>query len=280
MSYKKKELTGNILVRIVLVFCAAVSIFPTIFAFFTSFKTNEEFYADIWALPKTLRIQNYTDALFEGKIAEYLGNSIFIAVVTLGLVLVLSVFAAYALARLRIPGAEWVLAFMLILQVLPTESMIIPEFMIISKLGLLNIPYASIIFPYVGWLLPGSIVILTNFFKTLPVELLEAARIDGCGEMTTMLRIVLPLMKTSISTCLVFNFCFVWGELMWAQIVTSFSDKGIPLTIGLLNFQGQYTKDWGTLTAAMCLVMIPMYLLFLFTQKYFVQGLTSGSVKG
>ncbi|WP_426156902.1 ABC transporter permease subunit [Lacrimispora sp. 38-1] len=105
-------------------------------------------------------------------------------------------------------------------------------------------------------------------------------RIDGSSETRTMFKIVLPLMKTSISTCLVFDFCFVWGELMWAQIVTSFADKGIPLTIGLLNFQGQYTKDWGTLTAAMCLVMIPMYALFMLTRKYFVTGLTSGSVKG
>ena len=280
MSYKRRELTGRVLTRIVLVFCAVVSIFPMIFALFTSFKTNEEFYADIWALPEKFRIQNYVDALFEGKIAEYLGNSIFIAIVTLVIVLILSVFASYALARLNIPGAEWLLALMLILQVLPTESLIIPEFLIISKIGLLKIPFAPIIFPYVGWLLPGSIIILTNFFKTLPVELLEAARIDGSSEMATMRKIVLPLMKTSISTCLIFNFCFVWGELMWAQIVTSFSDKGIPLTIGLLNFQGQYTKDWGTLTAAMCFVMIPMYVLFLFTQKYFVKGLTSGSVKG
>lgn len=152
--------------------------------------------------------------------------------------------------------------------------------MIISKSGLLNVPHAPTIFLYVGWLLPGSIIILTNFFKTLPVELLEAARIGGSSELKTMQKIVLPLMKTSISTCLVFNFCFVWGELMWAQIVTSFTDKGIPLTTGLLNFQGQYTRDWVTMTAAICIVMIPMYVLFLFTQKYFVKGLTSGSVKG
>lgn len=280
MSYKQKEMVGKFLIRIVLLGMTTISIFPMLFAFFTSFKTNEEFYANIWALPKTFRIQNYIDALFKGKIAEYVGNSIFIAVVTLLIVLVLSIFASYALARLRVPGAEWVLAFMLILQVLPTESLIIPEFMIISKMGLLKIPFAPIIFPYVGWLLPGTIIILTNFFKTLPTELLEAARIDGSSEIMTMLKIVLPLMKTSVSTCLVFDFCFVWGELMWAQIVTSFGDKGIPLTIGLLNFQGQYTKDWGTLTAAICLVMIPMYVLFMMTQKYFVKGLTSGSVKG
>ena len=169
---------------------------------------------------------------------------------------------------------------LILIQILPTESLIIPEYMIVSRLGLLKTKYWAMILPYVGWMLPGTIVILANFFKTIPMELIEAARIDGASEFKTMTRIIAPLMKSSIATCLVFDFCFVWGELMWAQIATLVKEEGIPLTIGLLNFKGLYSTDWGATAAAICIITLPLYVLFLFTQKYFIEGLTAGSVKG
>ena len=144
----------------------------------------------------------------------------------------------------------------------------------------MNIVYFPISFAYIGWLMPATIVILKNFFQTIPAELLESARIDGSSELNTMFRIILPLAKGAVATCIVLNFCFVWGELMWAQITTLTSDRGIPLTVGLLSFQGQYTTDWGLMTAAICMILIPLFITFIFTQKYFVEGLTSGAVKG
>lgn len=274
---------GNVsvwVIRIFLIIMAVFSIFPLIFAILTSFKNNPEFYANIWALPEKLRVENYVNAFVVGKVGEYALNSIFIAAVSLSVTIVFAVLAAYALARLKIKGAELILVMLILIQVLPTESIIIPEYMIVSRLGLLNVKYAAMILPYIGWMLPGTIIILSNFFKTIPMELIESARIDGATEMTTMRKIIVPLMKAPVATCLVFNFCFVWGELMWAQLTTLSRSDGLPLSIGLLNFKGMYSTEWGQLTAAICMVIVPMYVLFIFTQKYFIAGLTAGSVKG
>lgn len=279
MNIKKIDYS-KFLMRLFLIAMAVFSIFPILFSFFTSFKTNKEFYKSIWSFPEKIDMSNYVKAIIEGKIGEYAINSIVITAVSLVLVLVTAILAAYALSRLRIPGAEILLLILILIQILPTESLIIPEYMIVSRLGLLRTKYWAMILPYVAWMLPGTIIILANFFKTIPVELIEAARIDGASEMKTMLKIITPLMKSSITTCLVFDFCFVWGELMWAQIATLVKEEGIPLTIGLLNFKGMYSTDWGATAAAICIITVPLYLLFLFTQKYFVEGLTAGSVKG
>ncbi len=276
----KKGSASVWIIRVFLIVMAVFSIFPLIFAFYTSFKNNQEFYQSIWALPETLHFENYSNAFVVGKVGEYALNSIFIAVVSLSVTIVFAVLAAYALSRLKIPGAELILVLLILIQVLPTESLIIPEYMIVSRLGLLNVKYAAMIFPYIGWMLPGTIIILSNFFKTIPVELIESARIDGATEMTTMRKIIVPLMKAPVATCLVFDFCFVWGELMWAQLTTLSRTDGLPLSIGLLNFKGMYSTEWGQLTAAICMIIIPMYVLFIFTQKYFIAGLTAGGVKG
>lgn len=276
----KKGSASVWIIRVFLIVMAVFSIFPLIFAFYTSFKNNQEFYQSIWALPETLHFENYSNAFVVGKVGEYALNSIFIAVVSLSVTIAFAVLAAYALSRLKIPGAELILVLLILIQVLPTESLIIPEYMIVSRLGLLNVKYAAMIFPYIGWMLPGTIIILSNFFKTIPVELIESARIDGATEMTTMRKIIVPLMKAPVATCLVFDFCFVWGELMWAQLTTLSRTDGLPLSIGLLNFKGMYSTEWGQLTAAICMIIIPMYVLFIFTQKYFIAGLTAGGVKG
>lgn len=276
----RKFRMGFILLRIVMISCIAIYVLPIVFSFITSLKTTPEFYQNVWALPEKFRFENYIQAFTEGKIGEYFLNSVIIAATSLVLIQVFALSAAYALSRLKIPFANLILVLLLVIQVLPTESMIIPLYMMLSKTGMLKLQYAAIIIGYVGWSLPGTIIILKNYFETIPIELLEAARIDGSGEFNTMVKIILPLMKGAMSTCFVMNFTYVWGELMWAQIATLLTDKGIPITVGLLNFQGMFTTNWPMLTAAICMVMLPLFLIFLFLQKYFVAGLTNGGVKG
>lgn len=277
---KDPEAGMKIVFRIFLIAFVIINIYPLLFTLFTSLKTTEDFYANIWSLPRRLLVDNYVQAFVEGHIGQYFFNSLVIAAVTLILSTLLGVFAAYALARLHVPFSGTIVAVLLIVQILPTESMILPLYMFMSKLGLLGIRYAPIILAYLGWVLPGTIVILRSFFLTIPGEVLESARIDGSGEINTMLRIVMPLTGGAIATCTVLSFSFIWGELMWAQLATLTTDKGLPLTVGLLNFQGQYQTDWGVLTAAICMILTPLFVLFIFLQKYFVQGLTAGSVKG
>lgn len=277
---KKKVHLSYMLLRIVIIICLVIYIFPIIFSVITSLKSSEEFYAGIWSLPKEFRISNYIEAFEVGKIGRYMINSVVISIISLVSIQVLALLAAYALSRLKIPHVESFLLVLLLLQVLPTESMIIPLYITVSKLHFLDIPFLSTILGYVGWSLPGTIIILKNYFDTVPIDLLEAARIDGSNEMNTMTKIILPLMKAPMVTCMIMNFTYVWGELMWAQVTTLLTDKGVTITVGLLNFQGQYGTDWTLLTAAIVTVIVPLLVIFVALQKYFVAGLTAGGVKG
>lgn len=279
-SRQEPDLALKYIIRIILIILVVFNIYPIVFTFITSFRTSDEFYSNIWALPGKIFFGNYVNAFFQGHIGDYFFNSVAIAVISLLLVTVFGAFAAYALARLKVPFVEAIVALLVIVQILPTESIIMPLYIFMSKLKLMDMVYLPISLAYIGWLLPGTIVILKNFFQTIPTELLESARIDGSSELNTMFRIIMPLTKGALATCTVLNFCFVWGELMWAQITTLTSDKGIPLTVGLLNFQGQYTTNWGLMTAAICMILIPLFVTFIFTQKYFVEGLTASAVKG
>lgn len=274
------SLSFGILLRVVMIFFLSIFLVPILFSISTSLKTQADFYRNIWGFPKILVFSNYVQAFVIGKIGVYFFNSVIISLFALLIIQICCLLLAYALARLHIPFANLILFFLLIIQILPTESQIVPLYIIFSKAGLFKIRYWGIILAYVGWSVPGTSIIMVNFFKTIPAELMESARIDGSGELRTLVQIVIPLMKSVMATCFIFNFNYVWGEMMWAQIATAVTDKGIPLTIGLLNFRGTYSTNWPMLTSAICMVMIPLFAAFLFTQKYFIAGLTAGSVKG
>lgn len=281
MVHKRKKINaGDTAVRIFLVLLCIICVYPIIFILSTSFRTQNEFYNNIWGLPQSLYLDNYVSAVADGHIAEYFVNSIIITIISLVFILIFSILSAYGLSRLHVPHTELIIVVLFICQMLPQEAMLIPLYVLCSKLGLLRIRYVSTIIPYIGWSLAGSIIMLKVFFDTMPGELLEAGRIDGCTETQAMFRIVMPLMKPSICTVMMFAFCGCWGELMWAQQSTLLTDKGVPLTVGLLRFQGAYSTNWGLLTAAMIIVLIPLFLIFSFTQKYLVAGFTGGAVKG
>lgn len=276
----KKIQAFPVICRVVLAALLCIWIFPVLFALNTSFKSQKEFYTSIWNLPQKMGWDNYVQAFSQGHIGEYFLNSIIIAVISLVLIEVISTMAAYSLARLRIPHTGLIIMICFAIQLLPTETIIIPLYKMMSSMGLLHLRYVPIILAYVGWSIPGTTVILKNFFDTIPKELLEAARIDGSGEIRNLFTIVLPLMKGALATCIVMNFTFIWGELMWAKTATLTTNKGLPLTVGLMNFKGEYGMQWPLMCAAICMIVIPLYLVFLFLQKYFVSSMTAGSVKG
>jgi ABC-type glycerol-3-phosphate transport system permease component len=273
-------IAGHVVLRLVMLILVLMFVVPVLFSISTSLKNQVEFYQNIWGPPPHFRFSNYINAFSTGRIGEYFINSIIISFSSLVLIQVLSILMSYALARLHVPFAEAIIVFIMVIHILPSESQVVPLYVMLAKMGLFKIPYIGIIIVYVGWTMTTTVIIMKNFFETIPAELIESARIDGSGELRTLVQIMIPLMKSVMATCFVLNFRGVWGELMWAQIATSLTDKGIPLTIGLLNFRDTYGTDWPMLTAAICMVMIPLFAAFLLTQKYFVAGLTAGGVKG
>lgn len=263
------------------IFCFAyvlITVYPIIFVLLTSFKPTSEFYTNIWGLPQTWAFENYLTAWETAHIGEYMKNSLIVVGITLVITLVTGALAGYALSRFKIKCAELIMMLILFCTMIPSEAVIMPVYTMISRMKLTG-SYWALILPYTGWGLPMTTYIFRNYFDTLPNELLEAARIDGCSEVRTFLHISVPLMLPAIATNAIFQFVSWWGELLWASVELSSSTmKTIP--IGLVSFSAAFGTNWGALSAAICIVLIPITVFFLFVQKYFISGLTGGAVKG
>jgi raffinose/stachyose/melibiose transport system permease protein len=265
-------------IRIVLILFVILVIYPIFFVLLTSLKTTNEFYKNIWLLPKTPAWENYAYAWNIAKIGDYFVTSVIIVSITVVATLILSALAGYGLARLNVPHADLIVIVIFLLSMLPSESILMPAYLLISKLGFTG-TYSSVIIPYISWGLPLSIYIYRNFFQTVPNEIIEAARIDGCSETGTFLKIVLPVVRPATVTNAIFIFLGWWGEMLWASVELSASKlKTLPL--GITGFMQSAGTNWGPLCAASAIILIPVIVFFLFTQKYLVAGLTGGAVKG
>lgn len=264
--------------RIFLLLFIAATLYPILFVGLTALKSTNEFYTNIWKFPQHVAWSNFLTAWKTAHIGEYFLNSVIVVVITVVVTLILAALAGYALARMRVPYADTIMFVILACTMLPSESMIMPMYIITSKLKMTG-TYESLIVPYIGWGLPLTIYIYRNFFKTIPNELLEAARIDGCTEIRSFYKISIPLMLPATATNAIFLFVGWWGELLWASIALSTTNmRTIPM--GIITFSAKYGTDWGPLSAAIIIIMLPLIVFFLFTQKYFVQGLSGGGVKG
>ncbi len=278
----RMHMKGNSRARVtsrifIIAYCLLIA-YPILFVIITSLKPTSEFYVNIWGLPQTWAFDNYVTAWDTAKIGTYMLNSIVIVIIVLAVTLIVGALAGYALSRFKIKHAELIMLAILGCTMLPSESVLMPLYLVTSDLGLTGTKLALII-PYIGWGLPMTIYIFRNFFDTIPGELLEAARIDGCNEIKTFTHIAVPVMAPAVATNAIFIFVSWWGELLWATVELASSPmKTIP--IGMVSFSSQFGTDWGPMCAAICIILIPLIVFFCFVQKYFVQGLTGGAVKG
>ncbi len=275
--YKRIDIT-KLFMRIVLIVAVFITVYPLYFVLITSFKSTQEFYTSIWSLPKQFAFENYSYAWSIAEIGKHFSSSVVVVSTTVVATLMLSSLAGYALAKLRIPGADIILIGIFLLSMLPSESIIMPMYILISKLKFTG-TYQSLILPYIGWGLPLSTYIYRNFFKTVPTSIIEAARLDGCSEGRTYFSVIMPMMLPATATNAIFLFLGWWGELLWASVeLSTASMKTLPL--GITAFVQSSGTAWGPLSAASCIVLIPVVVVFLFAQKYIVSGLTGGGVKG
>jgi multiple sugar transport system permease protein len=233
-------------------------------------------------IPQGLTAGNLTTAWRFG-IGRGLLNSVIMEVVGLTLQLTVSSLAAYALARKRFRGAALVTVAIMATMMMPDEVIAIPLYLIIGKIpqpftgGTLLDSYGGLILPMVGWALP--IYILTGFMKRIPLELEEAARVDGAGELRVFLRIVLPLCRPALGTCAVFGFLMIWDQYLLPLLVVQTPSMD-PLTVVVTSLQSSQELGDGVKLAAATILMVPSVLFYLGLQRYFERGVLSGSIKG
>ena len=277
LHLKENKSARNVSRIFIIAYCMLIA-YPIIFVIITSLKPTSEFYVNIWGLPRTWAFENYAVAWNTAKIGTYMFNSVIIVTIVLVVTLIAGALAGYALSRFRIKYAELIMLAILACTMLPSEAVLMPLYLVTGELGITGTK-AALILPYIGWGLPMTIYIFRNFFDTIPNELLEAARMDGCDDIKAFTHIAIPIMTPAIATNAIFIFVSWWGELLWATVeLASSSMKTIP--IGMVSFSSQFGTNWGPMCAAICIILIPLVVFFFFVQKYFVKGLTSGAVKG
>ncbi|MDB5054644.1 MAG: transporter permease [Bacilli bacterium] len=256
-----------------------VFLFPVYWMVKTSITPNTDMYHNPpYFFPIKATLESYMNNFIRNKdMIGFIGNSFIIALGTMVMSLLLAVPAAYAVARLKIKGKAMVLIFLLVIQMLPSIMMAMPLFIMFSKVNLVNNFY-GLIFADMIHALPFAILVLRPFFMSLPNELEDAAKIDGCNKFTAFAKIILPLVRPGLLTVGVFCFLFGWGDFIFALTLTS-GNSVRPLTLGLYQFIGQYGTEWNSLMAVSTLAALPIVIIFVTMQKYVVGGIAAGSMK-
>ena len=252
---------------------------PFITALLTSLRTNDDIIErGFVALPKEITFNSFRVAWERGGLSHYLPNSFIITIPSLVLTLFLSSLSAYALARFRFRGNRLIFFLYVGGMMLPFQVLMLPVFRLTDALGLYDTYWGLIAF-HTAFQLGFCTFLLRNYMRTVPGEILESARIDGCSEFRIWWQIMMPLTLPAIAALATLEFTWIFNDYLWA-IVLLRSDALKPVTAGLAALQGQYVMDWTVITAGALLATIPTVIVFIFLQRYFIEGLTLGATKG
>ena len=267
------------LIFTVLVIWALISLFPVYWMFTFSLKTTEEIFGqNVIGLPQHWVWGNYTRAMNTGHMEVYFLNSFIIAVITILITLVASAMATYAMTRLVWKGRDAMNKFFMLGLTIPIHAAIVPLYVVLGKVGLLN-SHAALIIPYSAFSLAMGILICTGFMGDIPYDLDEAAFLDGCGVWGIFGRVIAPLMVPAISTVGIYTFLQCWNELMFATIFNS-KEAYKTLPVGVQSLAGQYSTEWGPIGAALAIATIPTLLVYVFLSKKIQDSFIAGAVKG
>lgn len=255
----------------------AVILYPLAWMLYSSFKSNTDIFANVFALPSQLYLGNYITVFTEGAMGLYFRNSLLIAVVSVAGLLVITSLAAYAFATFRFRGSTALFMILLLGLMVPPQALIISGFKLMSILKLLD-TYWALIFTYLGWSSFG-IMVLRNFFQSVPRDIKDAARVDGAGHWQMFSQIMLPLARPSVSTIAIFYFMWVWNEFIYPLVYMQTPEK-YTVPLGVLFFNGRYTIEWGLQMAALAVATIVPLIVYYAFQKQFIRGILAGALKG
>ena len=256
---------------------AAVSIYPILVMWMTALRPAAEIQRSPFGLPAPPTWENLANAWVKGRFGDYLVNSLIITAPTVLGVVALSALAGYGIARFRFPGRSLAFGAILLGLTIPFQSVMIPLYYQLLAMGLMG-SYWAVILPGIAFGLPFGVFLMAAFFEDLPQELHEAGRVDGCSELRIFWSVMLPLAKPAVSTLVVFQFMRSWNEFLMPLLYLQ-DEARRPIPLGLMFFQGTYTRDIGLIAAGVTLATIPVVLVYLLFQRQFVRGLTAGAVK-
>ncbi len=267
---------GNALVTLILALLVLLTLYPFVFMIVTSTKSYAQFLHSYWMPAWPLHVgENYLAAW--NQIRGYLLNTIYVGVLTVAGFLFTASLAAFVFARFRFPGKEALFAMLMVLMMIPQILQLIPAFMWVRKLQLLN-TYWVLILPYIAGGQAYAVFILRTFFASLPQGLFDAARIDGARDFQIYYMVALPLSKGILATLAILRVQQVWNDLIW-PLITLADDSKRTITVGLYYFQGETQTQYGAMFAGYLIASIPLFLLFLVGMKQFMAGVTSGAIK-
>jgi multiple sugar transport system permease protein len=262
--------------HLILIPLALVMVTPLAWMVMTSIQTPDEARRFPPVFPSGIHWQNYTDALNAAPFGRFFLNSFLVTGATVLGNLVFCSLAGYAFARIRFFGREVLFVLLLATLMIPFQVVMIPIFLIMRHLGLVD-SLGALILP--NLVTPFGIFLMRQFFRTLPIELEEAARIDGCSRLGTLIRIVLPLSGPALATLAVIAFLWNWNDFLWPLVVIQ-SEHNMTLQLGLSTFQGAHSTAWTLLMAGNVLAVLPMLVAFLLAQRQFVNSIASAGIKG
>jgi raffinose/stachyose/melibiose transport system permease protein len=269
---------GKWLVYIPLIILFLFAVAPLFLTWFTAFKTDQQQLTNQYGLPLPPTLDNLREAWTVGRFSIYFKNSVVISIADVIGMVIISSLAGYAFARLRFPGQKLLLYTLLIGLTIPVAAIIIPLYLTMRDVRLLN-TYGSVIVADIALAAPIFVFIMRAFFKDLPSELDDAARVDGANEFQIFWQIMLPLAKPGLMTVALLEFLWSWNDLL-LPLVFLVSDELRNLPVGMLFFQGRFTTDYGLMSAGVLIISLPVTVLFLVFQRDFVKGLASGALKG
>ena len=276
---RASSLIGKTCKIIFLVFFAIVVITPLVWVVITSFKTKKEMYVfPIRYLPDNFYLENYENIIRVGNFGQYFRNSVFLALAAPFLTIIFSTMAAYVLTKVRFRGSKLVMLFFLMTQMLPTAGAITSMYILLARIGMID-KLSTVVLLIMAGGIPFSTLMLQGFLTGIPDSLEESALIDGCDRIRSFIYIILPLLKAGMFTVFIFQFITAWNDV-YTSVLYINSDRYRTLPVAIYSFVGKYDINWGTVSAGTMISLIPIIILFGIMKDLFVEGITSGAVKG
>ncbi|GIP60043.1 MULTISPECIES: carbohydrate ABC transporter permease [Paenibacillus] len=255
-----------------------VTIYPFFWLIISAFKTNEDFYSRPFGLPMNWQWENFTRAWESAKLGTAFMNSLIVSLGSLAVTLFIAALASFVLARFQFRMKGMIMAFFVVGMLIPIHSTLVPLFILMKQIKLLN-TYWALILPYTAFALPTAIFVLSAYLMSIPKDIEEASFIDGTGVWGLFLKVILPMSLPALSTVTILSFLHSWNDFSFALVfISKTSLKTLPL--GIANFADGYQTDYGLTLAGMTISVIPTVIMYLIFQEQVMKGMTAGAVKG